>query len=104
MSKALELLSKLELEAPAKETLSALLTSAQQDARVASKALLDCLDAIRANDEQTEQIYALLEESGIEIDVSDVLPLITSPDLVNPTVAQMEQIESEEPDDYDWVN
>ena len=104
MSKALELLQKLEIEAPAKEKLSALFTGAQNDLRVSSKALLETLDVISATDEQTEKIYDLLEEAGIEIDVSDVLPLISSPDLDNPTLDDMQQIEAEEAsEEYDWA-
>ena len=48
-----------------------------------------------ATQEQTERFYDILEQAGIEIDVSDVLDLIGSADMDNPTLSEMQAIENE---------
>ncbi len=97
MAKDMELLQKMELTDESRAKLTALLEEAKKTKRVASKALVEALDAADATEEQTEQFYDVLEAAGVEIDVSDVLDLIGSSDaLDSPTIDDMEAIESGE--------
>ena len=73
MGKELELLQKMDLSAENRQKLEALIAEAKKTGKVSSKLLVETLDAIDATQEQTEQVYDVLEQSGIEIDVSDVL-------------------------------
>ncbi len=95
MSKELELLAATNFSDSSREKLSALLTAAKQSGKVSSKELVETLDAIDASEEQTEQVYNLLETCGIEIDVSDVLELLNTSVMDNPTVVEMAQIEAD---------
>ena len=93
----MELLQKMELTDESRAKLTALLEEAKKTKKVASKALVEALDAADATEEQTEQFYDVLEAAGVEIDVSDVLDLIGSSDaLDSPTIDDMEAIESGE--------
>ena len=97
MAKDMELLQKMELTDEIRAKLTALLEEAKKTKKVASKALVEALDAADATEEQTEQFYDVLEAAGVEIDVSDVLDLIGSSDaLDSPTIDDMEAIESGE--------
>ena len=97
MAKDMELLQKMELTDESRAKLTALLEEAKKTTKVASKALVEALDAADATEEQTEQFYDVLEAAGVEIDVSDVLDLIGSSDaLDSPTIDDMEAIESGE--------
>ena len=97
MAKDMELLQKMELTDESRAKLTALLEEAKKTKKVASKALVEALDAADATEEQTEQFYDVLEAAGVEIDVSDVLNLIGSSDaLDSPTIDDMEAIESGE--------
>ena len=97
MAKDMELLQKMELTDESRAKLTALLEEAKKTKKVASKALVEALDAADATEEQTEQFYDVLEAAGVEIDVSDVLDLIGSSDaLDSPTLDDMEAIESGE--------
>ena len=99
MAKDMELLQKMELTDESRAKLTALLEEAKKTKKVASKALVEALDAADATEEQTEQFYDVLEAAGVEIDVSDVLDLIGSSDaLDSPTIDDMEAIESGELD------
>ena len=94
MAKDMELLQKMDLTDENRAKLTALLEEAKKTKKVASKALVEALDAADATEEQTEQFYDVLEAAGIEIDVSDVLDLIGSADgLDSPTIDDMEAIE-----------
>ena len=95
MSKDLELLQKMELSDENRAKLAALLDEAKKTHKVASKRLVETLDSVDATEEQTEQFYDVLEAAGIEIDVSDVLDLIGSAEMNNPTLSEMEAIEAE---------
>lgn len=87
----------MELTDESRAKLTALLEEAKKTKKVASKALVEALDAADATEEQTEQFYDVLEAAGVEIDVSDVLDLIGSSDaLDSPTIDDMEAIESGE--------
>ena len=95
MGKELELLQKMELTAENRQKLETLITEAKKTGKVSSKHLVETLDDIDATQAQTEQFYDILEQAGIEIDVSDVLDLIGSADMDNPTLSEMQAIEDE---------
>ena len=95
MSKDLELLQKMELSDENRARLAALLEESKKTRKVASKRLVETLDSVDASEEQTEQFYDVLEAAGVEIDVSDVLDLIGSAEMSNPTLSEMEAIEAE---------
>ena len=100
MEKALEKLAKMNLSDENQKKLVALLTEGKKSGKVSSKLLIETLDAIDSSEEQTEQVYDLLEQSGIEIDVGDVLEILAPPaavDLENledlPTEQDLQQLE-----------
>ena len=95
MAKDMELLQKMELTDEARTKLTALLEESKKTKKIASKKLVDALDAVDATEEQTEQFYDVLEAAGVEIDVSDVLDLIGSADgLDSPTLDEIDAIEN----------
>ena len=97
MAKDMELLQKMELTDEARTKLTALLEESKKTKKIASKKLVDALDAVDATEEQTEQFYDVLEAAGVEIDVSDVLDLIGSADgLDSPTLDEIDAIENGE--------
>ncbi len=95
MTKELELLGKMDLTEENRAKLQALLEEAKKTGKVASKKLVETLDAVDATEEQTEKFYDVLETAGVEIDVSDVLDLIGTAELDNPTLGEMQAIEDE---------
>ncbi len=95
MTKELELLGKMELTEENRAKLLALLEESKKTGKVSSKKLVETLDAVDATEAQTEQFYDVLEAAHIEIDVSDVLDLIGTAELDNPTFGEMEAIEAE---------
>ena len=95
MEQALELLNKMGLPAEKRDKLAALLTNAKQTGKVASKTLVETLDAADISEEQTEQFYDILEAAHIEIDISDVLEMIGTAELENPTLQEMRSISEE---------
>ena len=102
MGKEMELLQKMDLTAENRQKLETLITEAKKTGKVSSKHLVETLDDVDATQEQTEQFYNILEQRGIEIDVSDVLDLIGSADMDNPTLSEMQAIEDEGlPEDLD---
>ena len=97
MAKDMELLQKMELTDEARTKLTTLLEESKKTKKIASKKLVDTLDAVDATEEQTEQFYDVLEAAGVEIDVSDVLDLIGSTDgLDSPTLDEIDAIENGE--------
>ena len=97
MAKDMKLLQKMELTDEARAKLTALLEESKKTKKIASKKLVDTLDAVDATEEQTEQFYDVLEAAGVEIDVSDVLDLIGSADgLDSPTLDEIDAIENGE--------
>ncbi len=97
MAKDMELLQKMELTDETRTKLTALLEESKKTKKIASKKLVDALDAVDATEEQTEQFYDVLEAAGVEIDVSDVLDLIGSADgLDSPTLDEIDAIENGE--------
>ena len=95
MGKELELLQKMDLTAENRQKLEALITEAKKTGKVSSKHLVETLDDVDATQDQTERFYDILEQAGIEIDVSDVLDLIGTADMDNPTLSEMQAIEVE---------
>ena len=95
MGKELELLQKMDLTAENRQKLEALITEAKKTGKVFSKHLVETLDDVDATQDQTERFYDILEQAGIEIDVSDVLDLIGTADMDNPTLSEMQAIEDE---------
>ena len=95
MGKELELLQKMDLTAENRQKLEALITEAKKTGKVSSKHLVETLDDVDATQDQTERFYDILEQAGIEIDVSDVLDLIGTADMDNPTLSEMPAIEDE---------
>ena len=95
MGKELELLQKMDLTAENRQKLEALITEAKKTGKVSSKHLVETLDDVDATQDQTERFYDILEQAGIEIDVSDVLDLIGTADMDNPTLSEMQAIEAE---------
>lgn len=95
MGKELELLQKMDLTAENRQKLEALITEAKKTGKVSSKHLVETLDDVDATQDQTERFYDILEQAGIEIDVSDVLDLIGTADMDNPTLSEMQGIEDE---------
>ena len=95
MTKELELLSKMDLTEENRANVQALLEESKKTGKVASKKLVETLDAVDATEEQTEKFYDGLEAAGVEIDVSDVLDLIGTAELDNPTLGEMQAIEDE---------
>ena len=95
MTKEMQLLSKMELTEENRAKLLALLEEGKKSGKVSSKKLVETLDAVDATEEQTEQFYDVLEAAHVEIDVSDVLDLIGTAELDNPTLSEMRAIEDE---------
>ena len=95
MTKELELLGKMDLTEENRAKLQGLLEESKKTGKVASKKLVETLDAVDATEEQTEKFYDVLEAAGVEIDVSDVLDLIGTAELDNPTLGEMRAIEDE---------
>ena len=95
MGKELELLQKMDLTAENRQKLEALITEAKKTGKVSSKHLVETLVDVDATQDQTERFYDILEQAGIEIDVSDVLDLIGTADMDNPTLSEMQAIEDE---------
>ena len=77
MEKALEKLAAMNLTEEHQKKLAELLAEGKKAGKVSSKCLIEALDAMDATETQTEQIYDLLEQSGVEIDVGDVLEILT---------------------------
>mgnify|MGYP003290829114 CR=1 FL=1 len=77
------------------EKLQQLLEQARKEKRLASKDLIDALDAIDADEQQTDLIYDALESAGVEIDVSDVVEMLSKPEDLLPSEEDLELIKEE---------
>ena len=93
MEKALEKLSAMKLAEPDRKTLLSLLTESKKAGKVSSKALIETLDSLNASDELADQVYDLLDTAGIEIDVTDVLEILT-PASLDDTIPSEEELQS----------
>ena len=97
MEQAMKKLALMQLQDADRKTLETLLTESKKTGKVTSKVLIETLDAMRASDEQADQVYDLLETAGIEIDVADVLVLL-HPDVLDDSVPTEEDLENLEQD------
>ena len=82
-----------ELMEQMQQRIRALVEIGKQNGKVTSQQLLQTLDAIDADEKQTEQIYDALERAGIEIDVSDVADIVASANDLLPTDSELMQLE-----------
>ena len=57
----------MEEQVQMNEKLRALLEKAKREKKIASKDLIDTLEAIDADEKQTELIYEALDEAGLEL-------------------------------------
>ena len=83
------------------QKLRALIEIGKKEGRITSKQLLQTLDAIDADDNQTELIYDALEKAGIEIDVSDVAEILDAADELLPTDSELMEFDEQLPEDLD---
>ena len=93
MEKALEKLSAMKLAEADRKTLLSLLTESKKAGKVSSKALIETLDSLNASDELADQVYDLLDTAGIEIDVTDVLEILT-PASLDDAIPSEEELQS----------
>ena len=77
------------------EKLQQLLARAKKEKKIHSKDLIDTLDAIDADEQQTDMIYDALKAAGVDIDVSDVVELLAKPDDMLPSQEDLELVEEE---------
>ncbi len=75
------------------QRIRALIELGKKNGKVTSKQLFHTLDAIDADEKQTEKIYDALEHAGIEIDVSDVAEIVASASDLLPTDSEILQLE-----------
>ncbi len=94
MEQSIAKLTALGLTEAGSKKLAALLKEGKQTGKISSKKLIEALDLAEATDEQADQYYDLLEEEGIEIDVGDVLEVLT-PELEAPTEEELQNLEQE---------
>jgi len=96
MEKALEKLSAMKLSDADQTTLTKLLTESKKSGKVSSKVLIETLDAMHATDDMADQIYDLLEAASIEIDVADVLDIL-SPEVLDdvPSEEDLQNLEQD---------
>ena len=78
-------------EALLQKKLAELIEQGKKEKKLPSKLLIDALDALDADADQTDRVYDALEAAGIEIDVGDVLDIIGNNDLLEPTASQLKQ-------------
>ena len=83
--------------------LKSLIETGKKEGKVSSKLLLQTLDAIDADEKQTEQIYDALEKAGIEIDVSDVAEILEAAEDLLPTDSELLSMEEQIPEDLNIV-
>lgn len=94
MEQSIAKLTALGLTEAGSKKLAALLTEGKKNGKISSKKLIEALDLAEATDEQADQYYDLLEAEGIEIDVGDVLEVLT-PELEAPTEEELQDLEQE---------
>lgn len=97
-------MDELQNDVQLHEKLQQLLELGKKEKKVASKDLIDALDSIDADEQQTDMIYNALEAAGIEIDVSDVVELLSKPDDMAPSEEDLELIEEEKLVDTDEIS
>ena len=78
------------------QKLKELMELGKKNGKVTSRQLLETLDAIDASEEQTDKIYEMLSNAGIEIDVSDVAQIVDEAEELMPTDEDILGVEEEE--------
>ncbi len=92
-----------KIEIQMHEKLQQLLEKGKREHKIASKDLIDTLDSIDADERQTDMIYDALEEANVEIDVTDVVELLTKPDELSPSEEDIRLVEEEKLVDTDEI-
>ncbi|MBR3077300.1 MAG: RNA polymerase sigma factor RpoD [Oscillospiraceae bacterium] len=77
------------------QKLRSLIETGKKEGKITSKQLLQTLDAIDADEKQTEQIYDALEKAGIEIDVSDVAEILDAAEDLLPSDSELLSIDNQ---------
>ena len=75
------------------QKLKSLIETGKKEGKVTSRQLLATLDAIDADDKQTELVYDALEKAGIEIDVSDVAEILEAAEELLPSDMDLQNID-----------
>ncbi|MBE6927177.1 MAG: RNA polymerase sigma factor RpoD [Ruminococcaceae bacterium] len=83
------------------EKLQKLLEFGKANGKVASKDVIDTLDAIDADEKQTDMIYEALEQAGVEIDVTDVVQMLQKPEEMLPSEEDIRLVKEEQLIDTD---
>ena len=86
------------------EKLQQLLERSIKNKKVASKDLIDTLDSIDADEQQTDMIYDALEAAGVEIDISDVVEMLAKPEEMLPSEEDLQLVEEEKLVDTDEIS
>ena len=93
MERILEKLAQLNMTQENQAKLVQLLQDGKKNGKVSSKQLIGTLDAVEATDEQSDRLYDLLEDEGIEIDVGDVLEILAAEG--EPPAEELQSLEQE---------
>ncbi len=83
------------------QKLKSLIETGKKEGKVTSRQLLATLDAIDADDKQTELVYDALEKAGIEIDVSDVAEILKAAEELLPSDMDLQSIDEQLPDNLE---
>lgn len=83
------------------QKLKSLIETGKKEGKVTSRQLLATLDAIDADDKQTELVYDALEKAGIEIDVSDVAEILEAAEELLPSDMDLQSIDEQLPDNLE---
>ena len=86
------------------EKLQQLLERSMKTKKVTSKDLIDTLDSIDADEQQTDMIYDSLEAAGVEIDISDVVEMLAKPEEMLPSEEDLQLVEEEKLVDTDEIS
>ena len=86
------------------EKLQQLLERSMKTKKVTSKDLIDTLDSIDADEQQTDMIYDALEAAGVEIDISDVVEMLAKPEEMLPSEEDLQLVEEEKLVDTDEIS
>jgi RNA polymerase primary sigma factor len=79
--------------------LDQLVEQGKKDGKLPSRLIIETLDSVDADSDQTEHFYNTLESSGVEIDVNDILEVLDGVNLdenAEPADSEISKIEEEE--------
>ena len=97
-------MSEMQNTTKMNEKLQQLLERSIKNKKVASKDLIDTLDSIDADEQQTDMIYDALEAAGVEIDISDVVEMLAKPEEMLPSEEDLQLVEEEKLVDTDEIS